>query len=90
MAGTAIVRDITAARAAAEAVRSSDEKLRRAMDDANKALREQQLAADEIRARAERLAQTQLTAEQKELAEAIRRDTIPLQEAIRKLLQIDG
>lgn len=90
MAGTAIVRDISAARAAAEALRASDEKLRQAATETQRALREQQLAADEIRLRAERLLQSQLTREQKELAEAIRRDAVPLQEALRKLLQIEG
>lgn len=90
MAGTAIVRDISAARAAAEALRASDEKLRQAAAETQRALREQQLAADEIRLRAERLLQSQLTREQKELAEAIRRDAVPLQEALRKLLQLEG
>lgn len=90
MAGTAIVRDISAARAAAEALRASDEKLRQAAAETQRALREQQLAADEIRLRAERLLQSQLTREQKEIAEAIRRDALPLQEALRKLLQIEG
>lgn len=89
MAGTAIVRDISAARAAAEALRASDEKLRQAAEETRRALRSQQLAADEIRLRAERLLQTELSREQKELAEAIRRDALPLQEALRRLLQID-
>lgn len=90
MAGTAIVRDISAAREAAEALRASDEKLRQTVDQTHKALREQQLAADEIRLAAERLLQSQLTREQREMAETIRRDALPLQEAIRKLLQADG
>jgi two-component system CheB/CheR fusion protein len=90
MAGTAIVRDISASRAAAEALRSTDERLRRTLEETQRALREQQLAADEIRNRAESLLQSGLAEPQKELAEAIRRDAIPLQDAIRKLLQIHG
>ena len=88
MAGTAIVRDISAGRAAAGALRASDEKLRQTMEQTHEALRKQQLAADEIRLHAERLLQGELTREQKELAEAIRRDALPLQDAIRKLLHI--
>ena len=90
MAGTAVVRDISAARAAAEALRESDEKLRQTVGQTQRALRDQQLATDDIRVHAERLLQSSLTREQKELAESIRRNALPLQEAIRKLLHIDG
>jgi two-component system CheB/CheR fusion protein len=89
MAGTAIVRDITAARAAADALRSTDEKLRRTVEQTHRALREQQVAAGEIRARAEQLLQAGLEGQHRELAEAIRRDAIPLQEAISRLLQVE-
>ncbi|NML45205.1 PAS domain S-box protein [Ramlibacter sp. G-1-2-2] len=88
MASTAIVRDITAARAAAEALRSSDEKLRQTVERTQGALRDQQLTAEDIRKRAERLLQQQeLTPAQRELAEGIRRGAIPLQDAITRLLQ---
>jgi two-component system, chemotaxis family, CheB/CheR fusion protein len=91
MAGTAIVRDISGAHAAAEALRATDEKLRRTVEETQRALRDQQLAADEIRNHAERLLQsTPLAPQQREVAEAIRRDAIPLQEAIRKLLNLNG
>ena len=90
MAGTAIVRDISAARAAAEALRATDEKLRVTVEETQRALRAQKLAADEIREHAERLLASRLSPQQKELAEAVRRDAIPLQDAIRKLLQLDG
>lgn len=90
MAGTAIVRDISAASAAAAALRATDEKLRLAARETQRALRAQELAIDQIRRRAESLLQSRLTGEQKELAEAIRRDALPVQEALRKLLQLDG
>ncbi|HEX7887967.1 MAG TPA: CheR family methyltransferase [Ramlibacter sp.] len=91
MAGTAIVRDISAAHAAAEALRATDEKLRRTVEETQRALRDQQLAADQIRSHAERLLQSAaLAPQQKEVAEAIRRDAIPLQEAIARLLNLDG
>lgn len=90
VAGTAIVRDISAARAAADALRSSDEKLRQAIERTRQALREQHVAADDIRSRAEQLLRTQLQVAQRELAEAIRRDAIPLQQAIARLLQGDA
>lgn len=89
LAGTAIVRDITAARAAAEALRSSGEALRRTVEQTRAALRDQQVAAGEIGTRATQLLQTRLDAQQRELAEAIRRDAIPLHEAIARILQND-
>jgi two-component system CheB/CheR fusion protein len=89
MAGTAVVRDITAARAAADALRSTDEKLRRTVEQTHRALHEQQVAVGEIRTRAEQLLQAGLEDKHRELAEAIRRDAIPLQEAISRLLQVE-
>jgi two-component system CheB/CheR fusion protein len=89
MAGTAIVRDISAARAAAEQLKASDEKLRQTVERTRRALREQQLAAVSIHTSAERLLQMDLAPGQKELADAIRQSAIPLQDAIRQLLQLD-
>lgn len=90
MAAAAIVRDITAARATAEALRTMDAKLKQVVEQTHRALRDQHLAAGEIRMHAERLLQTQLSAEQRSLAEAVRHGSIPLQEAIERLLQSDS
>jgi two-component system CheB/CheR fusion protein len=87
IAGTAILRDITQARIAAEALRSSDEKLRESVERTRRTLREQHLAASEIGALAERLLAADLGGEQRELVEAIRRSALPLRDATERLLR---
>lgn len=90
VAGTAIARDISAARDAREVMRTTDERLRRTAEDTLRELRRQQAAAAAILAEAEGLLATPLAPPQQARAEAIRRQAQPLREALRKLLEAGG